>query len=393
MARAAMERAQEWQSDAVLVGIDVQLLPGMSVGEYFDSPEGKYSISFSFCSPTAQKSLTYTPRAPGNETFENRGVLCDANESIPEDFLDLPEAVQEARDRGMVSRVPESAALSGALWSIRGSSNIDSIGFTVPAQPVEYPPVRQIDACELVTVQDVDQALGVSVESVPPPVERSGRLGVWACDYQSEQDPSPSARVVQFTVDEDPFRDREGYINRLQQIAWTEVPGLGDRAYISGSCGPVTLDVLVGDTLFEFMTVGSGGPDLFEATKQLAEVSVGRYKSGEGIVMLPPPQVTIVGEWQLESSGERRVLMFKESGSWALSVFDSQAGAIIDEVKGYVEWNLLEPNRALLMSPAQNKLDLYDIETAIQLDQDTLEVRSRSLSTQLWGQSGGKSFS
>jgi hypothetical protein len=107
--------------------------------------------------------------------------------------------------------------------------------------------------------------------------------------------------------------------------------------------------------------------------------------------MVPPPQVTIVGEWQLESSNERRVLTFKESGSWALSVLDLQTGAALDEVKGYADWNLFEPNRALLMSPAQNKLDLYDIETAVQLDQDTLEVRSRSLSTQLWVRSGGKS--
>jgi hypothetical protein len=155
----------------------------------------------------------------------------------------------------------------------------------------------------------------------------------------------------------------------------------------------VTLDVLVGDTLFEFMTLGSGGPDQFEATKQLAEVSVGRFKSGEGIVMVPPPQVTIIGEWQLESSNERRVLTFKESGSWALSVFDLQTGAVIDEVKGYADWNLFDPNRALLMSPAQHKLDLYDIETAVQLDQNTLEVRARNLSTQLWVRSGGKSSS
>jgi hypothetical protein len=56
MARAAMERAQGWQSDAVLVGIDVQLLPGMSVGEYFDSPEGKYSISFSFARRPLRKA-------------------------------------------------------------------------------------------------------------------------------------------------------------------------------------------------------------------------------------------------------------------------------------------------------------------------------------------------
>jgi hypothetical protein len=301
MARKVKDNARKWQPDAVLVAVKAGLLPNTQPGQYIDSPEGKFSLVFTFCSASAQKRITVTPRAPGQEVYEQRGVLCDENAAIPDDFLDLPDAVMEARERGMLSNVPEEAELqnwqpgtsyggtdlAGLTWVIRGSPYIDHQSFPVPSQPIVYPPVKQVDACALVTPQEASAVLGLpSVNSIPPGPELV-RPGVWACIYTA---PGNQQELVQVTVDEYQFRDRKSYIQRLQQQGWEEVPGVGDSAFAFDSpAGLVTLDALVGETLLEIF-ISSGNSVGLEEVAQLAKEAVHRWKSGVGISEVPPPQ-------------------------------------------------------------------------------------------------------
>ena len=135
----------KWQPDAVLTSIKAELIAtnGGNIANGH-SAAGPVQIQFSFYSPGQQQGMTLMPNSPGGEMIP--GGPRDPGESLilPEQFLDLPDAVAAAHAHGMRAHQIKNADLenwedgtsaggvnfSGVEWMI--DSALDE-RFAVPA--------------------------------------------------------------------------------------------------------------------------------------------------------------------------------------------------------------------------------------------------------------------
>jgi hypothetical protein len=112
MAATALEKARAWRADAELIEVDVETTPD-SFRQAI--PQGDYSFTFIFWSPSDQGRLLITPFNPAGEVFEGGPADHSADLPIPEKFLDFLEASAQAQAMGM-SGQPERATLTNAAW-------------------------------------------------------------------------------------------------------------------------------------------------------------------------------------------------------------------------------------------------------------------------------------
>lgn len=330
-----VEVAKLWQPDAALASMSIQLQQGQQY--YIGSPQGAFMIQMRFCSKAAQSAILITPRGPGGEFYEMPGVPCN-EEPIAQDFMDLPEAIEQAREKGMKSTVIERADLenarkgtsiggsdiSGLNWRIQGSSYIDNQSFIIPAVKVDQPTIRIIDPWALITADEAAKALGVPVVRGNPTYQG---INTWTCQYHSTQ----SKQVqLQLLVDESPHRDRKGVMENMKRNKHTPLPGLGDEAYYFDSpIGFFELNVLVGDTLLQFGM--SGTTDELTKAKTLVGNAIQRMISGVGAGEKPSAQLQVVGNWFFNEGGETNVLSIKENGAWSITNAMLLTGAMMTE--------------------------------------------------------------
>jgi hypothetical protein len=336
------EVAKLWQPDAALVSMNITLQQGQPY--YIGSPQGAFMIQMRFCSRAGQSALLITPRGPGGEFYEMPGVPCN-EEPMALDFMDLPQAIEQAREKGMKSTVIERADLenarkgtsiggadiSGLNWRIQGSSYIDDQSFIIQAVKVEQSTIRTIDPWALITADEAAQALGVPVVRGNP---TSQGMNTWSCLYHSTQ----SKQIqVQLLIDESPHRDKKGVMDNMKRQGHTPIPGLGDEAYYFDSpIGFFQLDVLVGDTLLQFGM--NGTEDELTKAKTLVGKAIQRMISGEGAGEKPSAQLQVVGNWFFNEGGETNVLSIKENGAWSITNAMLLTGAMMTEGN---RWSLI----------------------------------------------------
>jgi len=151
----AIAEAQTWASDIELIEIKAKLDPNREPF-YIQSKQGTFHLDFTFYSPSKQKAIMVMP----NEPLNSGGVTGDiypigfvnwgSRQPIPLDFMELTDAVAQARQRGMKARVIKSATLannppgtsqgganlSGLRWLIKSVfGNLYSINATQPPAP------------------------------------------------------------------------------------------------------------------------------------------------------------------------------------------------------------------------------------------------------------------
>lgn len=316
------EVAKLWQPDATLISVSIQLQKGQPY--YIGSPQGAVMIQMHFCSRAAQSALLITPRGPGGEFYEMPGVPCN-EDPIALDFMDLPQAIEQAREKGMKSTVIKRADLenarkgtsiggsdiSGLNWRIQGSSYIDDQSFIIPAVKTEQPSIRTVDPWSLITADEAAQALGVPVVRGNP---TSQGKNTWSCLYQGAQNRQMQVKLL---VDESPHRDKKGVMENMKRQGHTPLPGLGDEAYYFDSpIGFFQLDVLIGDTLLQFGMSGTS-EELVKA-KTLVGNAVQRMISGVGAGEKPSAQLQVSGNWFFNEGGETNILSIKENGAWSI---------------------------------------------------------------------------
>ncbi len=145
--RALAYARNKWQSDAFLVSVHLTLIEAQSsLVANGQSPEGPVMIQFGFYSPSLQQVMSLTPNSiAGSMTPGGSADPADQRE-LPANFMDLPQAVEIMRSRGMrAHQIKEaqlenwapgteygSASLSGVEWMV--DSALDE-RFWVPAAP------------------------------------------------------------------------------------------------------------------------------------------------------------------------------------------------------------------------------------------------------------------
>jgi hypothetical protein len=103
------------------VSVKVQLLQKNSpVIHNVVTPSGRVTLTLTFCSPEKQQSIIIRPTKEGGRPMGENPVKCQPEQAIPADFMDLPEAVQQARDRGMKAEYPREARLKNRTSGVRG---------------------------------------------------------------------------------------------------------------------------------------------------------------------------------------------------------------------------------------------------------------------------------
>jgi hypothetical protein len=92
----------KWQGDAELMSIETKLVKSNESGTTnVSTPEGGVELKMEFYSPSTQQGMSFTPGASDNALFPE-GVIDRANSKpLPDNFLDLPDAVAILQQHGM----------------------------------------------------------------------------------------------------------------------------------------------------------------------------------------------------------------------------------------------------------------------------------------------------
>lgn len=146
VARRATEYARShWKPDAVLLEIDLELAKQGEGATNLSTPQGQVRASFRYYSPATQEGMQFTPNSQGQAIFP-LGVIKLYSGPLPDNFLDLDDAVRVLQSRGMQAKQIKaaelsdwgretqagSARMSGVAWMI--DSTLDE-RFVVPATP------------------------------------------------------------------------------------------------------------------------------------------------------------------------------------------------------------------------------------------------------------------
>lgn len=348
IAQAGLARAREWHGDAVLTGIETQLLQSSSpVVNNVETPSGRATLTLTFCSPGAHRSLLLQPVRDGMRQLAERSAECVPEQAIPATFSDLPEAIRQARERGMRAAKPSRARLtnridgvsgegaSGVSWHVFSSDPSDK-KLSIPAMEPAVATVRAVDPCRLVTRTEAEQILGGEVRLVPPHYQVPQ---TWTCHYRLQGSRDHSLTLF---VDESPARDARGFMENQRRNRRLAVADLGDEAYLfNSSAGTASLDVRVGETLLQFSLFGPGKtrPEILE---KVARQSLERLAAGDGVLADTSPDAKLVGDWVTDRQDWRLLLSVQPDKALTLTVARPEQ-RVIDAAGG--NWRILDRAR------------------------------------------------
>ncbi len=400
-AETLLARARDWQADAVLQAIETDLIAGGSaVVANLETPSGRATLKFVYCSPSTKKRLVVSPGMPFGEDWEGESPRCSADRVPPASFLDLPDAVARARSRGMVDGDPQSASLdyvsgvegeseSGWMWRIHPPRYSNDRVYEIPVAAPAVGTVRHIDACALLTAADAAALIGSAASADPGHLVAS----TWGCAWQA---PGDNARHVSLVVDDNPHRDAAGYIDKRLVGGRTAIDELGDRAVLFDSpAGVASLDILLDETLLQLSLARPGGgraDDIVTLGRQV----VSRFGEGHGISEEAGPLAKVQGTWIATGAGlSMRVGAY---GAFTISVGDESAGGAETLGGGSVTWQsrrariVFDPSPTLVS--AAQKRGLRALYGAMVVEQRRLSVahmtmQGHDLALVEWSRSDG----
>ncbi len=393
-AAALLDRAREWRTDAVLEGIETDLLgSGSAVVSNLDTAAGRATLKFIYCSPADRRRLVISPGMAFGETFEAESPRCDGARTPPPDFMDLPEAVRRARGRGLVDGDPRSASLgyvtgvegeepSGWMWRIHPPRYSNDPVYEIPVTSRTGAAARQVDACALLTAEDAAGLIG-AVQSIDP-----GYLvaGTWGCTWQASGD---AGRRVSLVVDQDPHRDAGAYLDRQARGGRTPVEGLGDRAVLFDSpAGAAFLDILVGETLLQ-LTLGREEAGRDPAIRDLGRAVTERFNAGIGVTVTASPLHVLRGRWRTTVGGDRLALTVDEFDAFTLVADDGAttlgSGSIRHQDRR--ARIIFDPSPTLVSAAQKNGLRGFYGAMVVEerrVSRDAMDMRGHDLATIRW---------
>jgi hypothetical protein len=111
----------KWKPDAELISIDVKLVKNNEAAlSNIKTTQGGVDLTFRFYSPDTQEGMQFTPSSPAGSIFP-LGVIDRYGEGpLPDNFVDLPDAVAVLKSRGMRAKQIYQAQLQD--WGRGGSA-------------------------------------------------------------------------------------------------------------------------------------------------------------------------------------------------------------------------------------------------------------------------------
>jgi hypothetical protein len=126
----------KWQKDAELVSIDVKLLKANESGvANIKSADGGIDLRMEFYSPSTQQGMSLTPDASSDVLYPEGVVDRSGRGALPDDFLDLPDAVAILQSNGMRAKQIYEAQLED--WGSEtdaGSARMHGIEWMIDSQ-------------------------------------------------------------------------------------------------------------------------------------------------------------------------------------------------------------------------------------------------------------------
>jgi len=134
----------KWKPDAELTEIDVKLLKSNEGGIVnIKSTAGGLELKFSFYSPSTQEGMWFEPYSQAGSMFPMGVIDRNGRGPLPDDFVDLPKAVEMLKAHGMRAKQIYKAELED--WG-RGSSagglRLDGVMWMIDSQLDERFSVR-----------------------------------------------------------------------------------------------------------------------------------------------------------------------------------------------------------------------------------------------------------
>lgn len=122
-----------WQKDAVLMAVQAKLTQGASGNAgNIQTPDGAVELSFQYYSPATQQGLQFTPNAAYGGIFPQGAIDRDPARALPDNFLDLPDAVANLRQRGMRGLLIVNAQLENwASGTSYGSVSLNGLQWMI----------------------------------------------------------------------------------------------------------------------------------------------------------------------------------------------------------------------------------------------------------------------
>ena len=134
----------KWKPDAELTEIDVKLLKSNESGVInIKSTDGGLELKFSFYSPSTQEGLWFTPYSQGGSMFPMGVIDRNGEGPLPDDFLDLPKAVDMLKAHGMRARqIYEAQLQDWGQGTTAGGLHLNGIMWMIDSQLQERFSVR-----------------------------------------------------------------------------------------------------------------------------------------------------------------------------------------------------------------------------------------------------------
>jgi hypothetical protein len=134
-----------WKPDAVILSIDAKLNEGgTSAAAALQTPEGNIDLQFRLYSPGSQQGATLSPGSPAGVLFPLGSVDWSADRAVPDSFLDLPQALEQARASGMRGVQIKEAQLEWGSGRPCGTGNFAIDNAILP----KCPPGRRFEGVQ-----------------------------------------------------------------------------------------------------------------------------------------------------------------------------------------------------------------------------------------------------
>jgi hypothetical protein len=136
----------KWKPDAELTEIDVKLLKSNESGVInIKSTDGGLELKFSFYSPSTQEGMWFEPFSQAGSMFPMGVINRNGQGAMPDDFLDLPKAVEILKANGMKAKqIYEAQIQDWGRGSSAGGLQLNGVMWMIDSQLEERFSVRAV---------------------------------------------------------------------------------------------------------------------------------------------------------------------------------------------------------------------------------------------------------
>jgi hypothetical protein len=126
----------KWQADAQLMSMDIKMLKSNESGiANVQTPQGGVSLSMRFYSPSTQKGIQFTPNAGVTSSIYPLGTIDTYGDGpLPDDFLDLPQAVSELQGRMRAKQIYEGQIQDWGQETTSGGARMHGVEWMIDSQ-------------------------------------------------------------------------------------------------------------------------------------------------------------------------------------------------------------------------------------------------------------------